>query len=144
MPSYFAYGSNMSSAQMTRRVQSAVARGRGRLPDFRFCCNKLGRDGSAKGNVEVARGETVWGVVYDMDQESIDQLDRFEKGYRRVALEVIQDDGSRVVCQVYVSEQITQAARPLSQYRQRMAEGAAEHNLPPAVVDALRTLEVQD
>lgn len=142
MPFYFAYGSNMETAQMTRRVPHARALGRGRLDDFAFACNKVGRDGSAKANVQRSPGDVVWGVVFEISGDELAQLDRFEGGYRRQAAAVVRDDGRRVTCEVYVSDRTDPRLRPTVAYRDRMVRGALEHGLPEECRRALEALAV--
>ena len=84
MPRYFAYGSNMETAQMAARVPETRPIGAGRRSGHRFACNKAGRSGSsAWANVEPSATDEVWGVVFEISDEGLAVLDRFELGYRR-------------------------------------------------------------
>ncbi len=142
MARYFAYGSNMETSQMALRVPGAHPLARGRLAGFRFRCNKIGRDGSAKANLEVADGAEVWGVVFDLPPDGFRSLDPFEGGYRRRSVEVEIEVGSLVWCEVYVSDQTSTTLLPTRAYRDRMARGAIEHGLPKDYCAAVRDLAV--
>ncbi len=144
MPLYFAYGSNMDSTQMARRAPKARAHGPGRLRGYRFTCNKVGRDGSAKANVERADEAAVWGVLFEISAADLVELDRFEGGYWRESLAVETTGGAIEVCEVYVSDLTSQTLLPLRAYRERMVRGAREHRLPQACSSALEGLAVSD
>lgn len=143
MPFYFAYGSNMETAQMARRVPGARSLGRGCLEGFAFACNKVGRDGSAKANVRRSAEDVVWGVVFEISDGELTELDRFEGGYRREVAAVLRDDGGRVACGVYVSDRTDPHLLPTADYRDRMVRGAREHGLPEACRRALEALRVR-
>lgn len=144
MALYFAYGSNMDSAQMRTRVPEARPLGRVRLAGYRFHCNKIGRDGSAKANVEVAVGHEVWGVLFELSDEGLVALDRYEGGYRREEATVWRDEDPIAGVHVYVSARTSADLLPTRAYRERMLRGAREHELPEACVAALRALGVVD
>lgn len=144
MPVYFAYGSNMEAAQMASRVPEARSLGRARLAGYAFACNKIGRDGTAKANVEACTAEEVWGVVYEISATDLETLDRFEGGYLRVAVEVDLPTGDRLASEVYVSDRTSADLRPSRAYRDRMVRGAREHGLPEACCRALEALAVAD
>ena len=61
---YFAYGSNLPSARMRRRVPSAAAQGPAELQGRRLTTDKRGRDGSGKANLREDPAATVWGVLW--------------------------------------------------------------------------------
>lgn len=144
MPLYFAYGSNMDSAQMARRVPQARAVGRARLVGYRFACDKVGRDGSAKANVAPDAGREVWGVVFELVVTDLAVLDRYEGGYRRRTVHVDATSGSPLLCEIYVSSITSPTLLPTAAYRDRMVRGAREHGLPPAWQRLLAELPVAD
>ncbi len=144
MALYFAYGSNMESAQMALRVPDARVLGRARLRGYRFACNKIGRDGSAKANVESCDGLEVWGVLFEISDGDLSDLDRFEGGYRRIAVTVESRPLTQARCEIYVSDQRSADLRPTRTYRDRMARGAREHGLPEECCRALAALGVAD
>ncbi|MDG2305971.1 MAG: gamma-glutamylcyclotransferase [Candidatus Binatia bacterium] len=144
MPRYFAYGSNMEAAQMTTRVPEARSLGAGRLPAHRFSCNKIGRDGSAKANIEPSDGDEVWGVVFEISDAGLADLDRFEVGYRREQVTVHLRDDATTECDAYLSDQVSPDLLPTRAYRDRMVRGAQEHELPAICLLALRILAVGD
>ncbi len=91
---YFAYGSNLDAEQMRERCPGSTLRFRARLPDHRldFTHYSTRWSGGAADVVPEPESE-VWGVVYERVDFAL--LDRFERGYDRVVLRVI-DDADRV------------------------------------------------
>ncbi len=143
MVHYFAYGSNLDSGRLRARVPSARAETRALLRGYRWRCNKRGRDGSAKANIEAWTGGSVWGVVYAMEAGSLEVLDHYEGGYARIRVEVEGGGAPRLV-DTYVSTQITPDERPTAEYRGYLVSGAREHALPAEflrLVEALQTTE---
>lgn len=129
---YFAYGSNLSTARLNRRVQGATPIGSGALAEHRLVFNKRGKDGSAKANIEVAPGEQVWGVVYELPAGGLSTLDEYEGGYRRIAVTVAMSDGGSCACQTYLSDQVREELSVRDSYAELVVSGAAEHALPEA------------
>ena len=130
----FAYGSNMSTERLQNRVSSTKPLGCAKLPDKSLVCNKKGEDGSGKANLTDTAGDTVWGVLYEMDSAELGKLDRYEKGYSRKSLDVITEQGSSAKAYVYVSSQLTADTRPYHWYKNLMIKGAREHHLPESYI----------
>ncbi len=88
---YFAYGSNLDADQMRERCPGSRMRFRARLPDHQldFTHYSIRWSGGAA-DVVAAPDSQVWGVVYERVDFAL--LDRFEKGYDRVVLHVLDDD----------------------------------------------------
>ncbi len=143
MPLYFAYGSNMDSAQMAERIPGARVRGKAVLHGYGFRCNKIGRDGTAKANVAREADALVWGVVYEITQNDLERLDHFEGGYARREVGVELSDGATATCEVYVSEKISEDLLPSRTYRDRMVRGAHRHALPDEWRRLLEDLRVR-
>ena len=85
---YFAYGSNLLSERMRSRVASARHVCGAWVDGKRLTFGKRGRDGSGKATLVAEIGARVWGALYAIDPAHWEQLDGFEPGYERVALDV--------------------------------------------------------
>jgi len=129
MALYFAYGSNMASARLAARVPSARAIGAARLPGFAWRCNKRGADGTAKANLERAAAAETWGVLYELEGEAFDVLDRLEGGYERIAVEV-EHAGATRRAHTYASSLRSDDDAPAAWYLGLVVAGAREHALP--------------
>src|SRR6202790_4952957 len=110
---HFAYGSNMNRAQMLSRVGNILEEHNASLPNFQLRFNKKVRGGTAGANVQPAPGETVYGVLYKIDESTFRRLDRYEgvpEHYRRIEIQVTPDGGPAspgggqpVPAQVYIA-----------------------------------------
>jgi gamma-glutamylcyclotransferase len=137
---YFAYGANMSTKWLQKSVPSAKPIGRAKLPNKHFICNKKSKDGSAKANLTDSTGDTVWGVLYQIDPAELGRLDKAEGGYKRLIMDMLTDDGSSIEAYVYVSCELTDDTRPYDWYKKTVIEGAREHQLPPSYVKSLEQI----
>lgn len=126
---YFAYGSNMSRARLEQRVGEVGVVGRARLDDHRHRFSKLGQDGTGKGNIELAEGNAVWGVVYELDVAQWEVLAPFEIGYRPLALDVWATR-ARLSARSFVAERIVIGLQPTVEYVEHYRIGMREHQLP--------------
>ena len=141
---YFAYGSNLDSTQLRERLGMARVVQAARLPGFTLQCNKVGRDGTAKANIEARTDDLVWGLVWELDDDALRRLDRFEQGYDRLRVSVTLADGSQKDCVTYTSVNTDPDLLPSVEYRDRMVRGAREHSLPPSWVERLEALPAGD
>jgi gamma-glutamylcyclotransferase (GGCT)/AIG2-like uncharacterized protein YtfP len=139
VPVYFAYGSNMASAQLRERVGSARTLGVARLDGWDWRCDKHGADGTAKANLAADSRASAFGVLYEIGAPGLDALDRFEGGYRRVRVAVTDARGARVEAETYVSDRLG-AATPGADYRALVLAGAREHALPPEWIARLERI----
>lgn len=139
---YFAYGSNLDSARLLTRVPSARAEAVAVLSGYRWQCNKRGRDGSAKANIEPDGVSQVWGVVYQMDNEGWSQLDPFEGGYRRIQV-VVHSEVTPLAVETYLATDTMRDQRPSAAYRGWLLSGAREHALPDACLERIAALVVK-
>ncbi|WP_269449632.1 gamma-glutamylcyclotransferase family protein [Acidihalobacter aeolianus] len=148
---YFAYGSNMSSARLRARVQTARSLGMGSLAGHRLEFHLHSRnDGSAKCDAfHTGRSEDVLhGVLFGLSADELSVLDRYEgrgQAYARVEVEIIRADGVRVLAQTYRALHVEPGLLPYDWYKAHVVNGAREHGLPPDYVAQLEAVpEVVD
>lgn len=129
---YFAYGSNMLTARLERRVGPVELVGRARVAGRRLAFHKRSGDGSGKCDIPVAESpsEEVHGVVYEMPDSALEELDRFEGGYSRALLEV-ELSGDPVEAHAYLAQSVhvDPGARPFDWYLQLVHAGTHQHGL---------------
>ncbi len=98
---YFAYGSNMSRAQMRRRCPAARAVGAASLDGWRFAINARGT-----ATIRPAPGDVVHGVLWRMTARDVATLDVFEgvarRRYIQRVVRVRTSDGALVVALTYI------------------------------------------
>ena len=153
---YFAYGSNLDLDQMRARVADVRVVGLGLLRDHRLTFPLYSEHwGGGSAGVAHAHGGTVWGVLYELSEQDLQALDRFEgwKGpgdhhnlYERdlTTVELTRpDDGSvprRVRAYTYFARTLNPTP-PTRAYLDTMLKGARYHRLPPEYIEWLQTLE---
>jgi cation transport regulator ChaC len=143
---YFAYGSNMAEAVMTERSSRHRFLGVARLPEHRLMFNRRSvRTGSGVADVVPAAGESVWGVLYELDDPGLAALDSkegYDWAYVREPLDVeLVSDGSRQPAVTYtVKEKEPAEVEPSTEYLEGIISAATERGLPAAYIDGLREL----
>lgn len=132
---YFAYGSNMSRAQMARRCPSARPLGVARLPGFEF---RITTDGVA--NVVPMHGRHVFGVLWSCTAADMAELDVFEgvaEGWYRRARRPVTIGGAVHRAIVYVGR-VTAPGAPRPGYLDlTVIPGARDFQLPDWYVASL-------
>jgi gamma-glutamylcyclotransferase (GGCT)/AIG2-like uncharacterized protein YtfP len=137
---YFAYGSNLLSERMRSRVASARHVCGAWVDGKRLTFGKRGRDGSGKATLVAEIGARVWGALYAIDPAHWEQLDGFEPGYERVALDVTTERRERVTAATYIAPETASDPVAFSWYKRLLIDGAREHGLPEPYIDSLRRL----
>ncbi len=90
MPRYFAYGSNLSVAQMRRRCTDVVPGEPARLGEYRLAfagSSKNWRSGGVA-TIVPSPGGSVPGRIYTLDEGALSRLDRFEGSYDRIEITI--------------------------------------------------------
>ena len=145
---YFAYGSNMSEQVFRGRVigesvGAAVLHGHRlafTLPSKRW--------GHRAADIRAEEGASVWGRLWLVDDDQLEELDRIEANYRRLDVTVhrvvgADDETEEVSAVTYVVRDDRRAAdedAPAPVYLQHMLDGATECGLPEDHVRRLRLL----
>lgn len=137
---YFAYGSNMSSVRLRSRIPSVKVVDQAYLKDRKVLFNKRSTDGSGKANLVESPGDVTWGVLYEMNDSDVEQLDRIEKGYQRIKIRVWQPDGETLEAVTYQSTQLTDDPIAYDWYKDLLITGARDHHLPQDYIAYLEQL----
>jgi gamma-glutamylcyclotransferase len=138
---YFAYGSNLNSAQFRTRAGMVLEESVGELKGYELHFNKKVRGGTASANIQPAPGKSVRGVLYQIPESAYRNLDRYEGApvhYRRIEVQVTAADGRKVPAQAYIATKVEKGLRPAPHYLQTILDGAAEHNLPADYIAGIR------
>jgi hypothetical protein len=144
MPLYFAYGSNLKVERLTERVGNVGVRGISQLADHRLSFDKRGKDGSGKACCVGAAGASVFGVLYSLSEAQLTELDRFERGYSREAIQVVGDARTPINALTYHAERRLDGLVPFTWYMRLMVEGAREHGLPAEWIARLEAIDAQE
>lgn len=141
----FAYGSNMLNERMRSRDRIPNARplGVAKLTGYKFVCDKRSqKDGSGKGNIHKSESGLVWGVVFEMPDESLAELDKIENGYERFTVQV-ELDGRITSVETYMSTDLTEAP-PTAEYKGYIIAGARQHGLLDDYIAMLEGIPTSD
>jgi hypothetical protein len=148
---YFAYGSNMCTGRLTRRLPSARPLRIARLARYTFHFHKRSDDGSGKGNALHTNREAdiVWGVIFALDpkeKEVFDQAEGLNKGYCDTTVTVTDQAGVNYEAHMYVAEpnSIDDTLRPYSWYKRFVVDGARQHQLPADYVAEIERTEATE
>jgi cation transport regulator ChaC len=140
---YFAYGSNMSRAQMLSRAGEIFEEQPAKLENYELLFNKKARGGSATANIRPAPGQTVEGVLYKIPEAAFRNLDRFEgvpEHYRRIEVKVTDGSESKVPAQAYIASRGDSGLQPAPHYLKVILEGAKEHGLPAEYIEKIKAV----
>jgi cation transport regulator ChaC len=137
---YFAYGSNMSTARLRKRMPSCKPLGIATLPGHALRFHKRSTDKSGKCNA-FASGEdnSVVGVLFSFDPTERVELDKAEgvgSGYEHAMVTVVNDKGRRRKVLTYLAtpDYIDNSLKPYDWYKDFVLAGGREHGLPPEYV----------
>jgi hypothetical protein len=137
---YFAYGSNMSSARLCKRMPSCKPLGIAALPDHELRFHKRSMDKSGKCNAFASGNDnSVIGVLFSFDPAERAKLDEAEgvgSGYEHAMVTVINDKGRRRKVLTYLAtpDYIDDSLKPYGWYKDFVLAGGREHGLPPEYV----------
>src|SRR5215475_11842143 len=148
---YFAYGSNMHSAQMKERCPSAKFVCRAKLPAHRLAFTlKSVERGCGVADVLRDDATAVWGVVYELPENELKDLDKDESfrlgrpddenEYTRENHHVLAEGDAKrpLLVSLYRGHPQLDPPLPSYDYKRLIVEGARHWKLP---ADYIRELE---
>jgi gamma-glutamylcyclotransferase len=100
---YFAYASNLNQKQMKQRCPGSKPLVPATLPNYHLVFLGWSREyHGAKASIQVFRGEKVRGAVYEITEQCLRQLDKFESGYERLKVTVFDEDNNPIEAVTYI------------------------------------------
>lgn len=137
---YFIYGSNLLEKQLTERLNEigdlCLNKINCSISGYSFKYNKQSSiDGSSKGNLVLKSDGKVYGIVIlILHSKLIDFIDKFEKGYQAIEVEVNLESEGEVAKKSFkaltcISDKICSSI-PTKEYEAKVVEGARTNNLP--------------
>lgn len=123
---YYAYGSNMNDKRMTERGVNFLSKEKGSLKGYKFVINKKSQKNPNIGFANIIRDDNseVEGIIYEVSQEDILKLDKFEgfpKHYNRDTY-IINDKK----CVIYIANNNWTSTNELiatEEYKNHILEG---------------------
>jgi gamma-glutamylcyclotransferase len=148
---YFAYGSNLNWNQMKERCPQsrfiAIAYYPNHILSFtRQSVSERWGKGSWVADMVFSPGDRVWGVVYELSEPDLINLDKceginLERGYLRQEIVVHTKEEERIVAWSYFVKNKTGRGSPSDKYLKVVLAGARFHSLPEDYLDFLEKIE---
>lgn len=137
---YFAYGSNLSLAQITKRCPGHRVLGKAVAKGWALHFPLYSRNwGGGVANIQLCDESEVEGVLYELHAEDEQVMDGFEVGYNKGELEVEMMCGMRVQAMSYFAVACPRGPyEPTAGYVETMLAGGADHGLSEDWVRAMR------
>jgi gamma-glutamylcyclotransferase (GGCT)/AIG2-like uncharacterized protein YtfP len=145
---YFAYASNMAPAVIMRLCPQHRYLGVARLADHRLAFTRRSvRTRTGVADIVQAPGETVWGVLYEIDDNGLAAIDRKEGhdwAYTRVTLPVRLEAGGPERTAVTYTVRFKEPAQvpPAREYLDLVIAAARERGLPGPYIERIGTISI--
>lgn len=150
---YFAYGSNLDSAQMRKRCPEHEVVGPAKLEGYRLSFHwNSDRWGGAVATVSPSVDSVVWGVLFRLTDGDLKELDRYEEFrgaddpatlYDRAQVRVRTAAGHEVEALTYLMRPHAEG-KPSRLYLGTITRGAADHGLPKDYITRLASTPTVD
>ncbi len=145
---YFAYGSNMFTKRLRKRVPSGVCLGMASLSEHSLRFHKMSKDGSTKADAFFTGDvkDVVYGVVFNMsriDKRDLDNAEGLHYGYEVKRVHVYSQTGVCYRVFMYYATDIDEHKKPYGWYKKYVLRGANSHNLPVAYINAIKAVRTQ-
>ncbi len=145
---YFAYGSNMLTARLRRRVPTAQPVGLALLQGHILRFHKVGQDGSGKCDVHKSPDgqHHVWGVVFNIahgEKPLLDLAEGVGAGYECKQVELETAEGAGTNAFTYYATHTDDKLAPFEWYAAFVIAGAIEHGLPSQYISDLSRIPCQ-
>ena len=138
---YFAYGSNLLTARLRRRVPSATPKHVGFVNDYVVRFHKRSVDASGKATLVESAGDQAYGTVFAIAADEKPELDRVEGvgiGYHGGTVRVQLDVGEIEAFTYFAaSTHLDATLLPYDWYVALVEAGAHEHDLPTQVIKSM-------
>jgi len=147
---YFAYGSNLDPCQMQQRCAAVQFVCVARLKDYRLSFDrKSEKRHCGVANVVPVVGHDVWGVVYQLSETDLSQLDKHEGvnsgAYLRKDGQVVYKIGNDepLDAAIYFANKQSDPPFPSMEYKNLIVGGARFWRLPDEYIAELQAIEVR-
>jgi gamma-glutamylcyclotransferase (GGCT)/AIG2-like uncharacterized protein YtfP len=127
---YFAYSSNLNKKQMTERCPDSKPMFTAILPNYKLVFagwSRQWRGGVA--SIKSFRGDRVRGAIYEVSEQCLRQLDRFESGYSRLKVTVLGEDSELIEAITYIKAGQLEETPPSKEYLAVIQQGLRDWRL---------------
>ncbi|MFC2069554.1 gamma-glutamylcyclotransferase family protein [Chloroflexota bacterium] len=121
---YFAYASNLNMKQMKERCPDSKPLFTATLPNHKLVFEGWSRQQrGGKANIRLFRGERVLGAVYDVSEQCMKRLDKFEGTYTRLRVTIFDEDGEAIEAIAYSQVSPAEGTKPSQEYLSLIQQG---------------------
>lgn len=121
---YFAYASNLNQKQMQERCPDSKPMFRATLPHYKLVFTGWSRQlRGGKASIRLFRGEKVLGAIYEVSEQCLRQLDKYESSYNKLKVTVFNEDGEPVEAITYIKTGQSEEAPPSAEYLSIIQQG---------------------
>ena len=127
---YFAYGSNLNRKQMLERCPDSKPKFMVTLPNYNLIFAGWSRE--RRGGVATIKrfgGEKVLGGIYDVSEQCLRQLDRYEEGYDRLKVTVFTELDEPIEAITYIKSGLLEETQPSKEYLAIIQQGYRDWGL---------------
>jgi len=127
---YFAYASNLNKQQMRERCPDSKPLFTAVLPNYKLIFvgwSRQWRGGTA--SIKPFRGERVRGAIYEVSEQCLRRLDRFESNYQRLKVTVFGEDNEPIEAITYIKTGQLEETPPSKEYLAVIQQGLRDWRL---------------
>jgi len=121
---YFAYGTNLNRKQMLERCPDSRPMFIATLRNYKLVFvgwSRQWRGGVA--SIKPFRGMRVLGAIYEVSEECLRQLDKYESSYNRLNVTVFDEDGEPIEAITYIKASQSEDTQPSQEYLAVIQQG---------------------
>lgn len=127
---YFAYASNLNRNQMKERCPDSKPLFTATLPNYKLVFEGWSRQWKGGyANIRLFRGEKVRGAVYEVTEQCLQRLDKFESPYKRFKVTVYDEDREAIEAIAYIRTEQTESTKPSQEYLTTIQQGFKDWRL---------------
>jgi len=127
---YFAYGSNLNQKQMRERCPDSNPMFTATLPNYKLVFVgwfRRWRGGVA--SIKPFRGDRVRGAIYEVSDQCLRQLDKYESDYNRFKVTVLGEDSEPIEAITYIKAGQLEETQPSKEYLAIIQQGLRDWRL---------------
>jgi gamma-glutamylcyclotransferase (GGCT)/AIG2-like uncharacterized protein YtfP len=128
---YFAYASNLNRKQMAERCPDSKPIVAATLHHYKLVFTGWSREWRGSiASIRPIRGEKVRGAIYQVTEECLKRLDRYQgSDYRRLNVIVNNEDNEPMEAVTYINQKVTPQSKPSPQYLAVIQQGYKDWRL---------------
>lgn len=121
---YFAYASNLNKKRMQEHCPDSRPAFVAVLPNYRLVFTGWSREWhGGKATIISSKGDRVRGAIYEVTENCLKKMDRFEPGYSRMNVTVFDEDNEPVQAVTYIKSGQIETSTPSKEYGAVVRQG---------------------